>query len=71
LAGAGVRYLVVIPNAWDHGGTELITSDRQDMHRTIEASGYRLVVREPKYPDPLVQEYGMGSTYHYIFELSA
>ena len=66
-----VRYLMIVPNAGrEHGGRSLATNDGHDFGPLIERHGYRLVVREPKYRDPVVAEFGINPTYHYLFELS-
>jgi len=31
--------------------------------------GYRLVAKDPKYLDPLVQKYGPAPALHFLFEL--
>jgi hypothetical protein len=36
----------------------------------VERHGYKLVAKEPKYRDPVVQQYAIGPTYYYLFELS-
>lgn len=63
-----VPFLMLVPNAVDEKQRPL-TNARQDLASIIEAHGYRLVVQEPKYHDPLVQEYGINPTYYYLFEL--
>lgn len=69
LAKASVKYLMVIPNAGDHGGDQLLTNDGLDMRAVIEENGYRLNTKEPKYSDLIVQEYGLSPTYYYLFAL--
>jgi putative sugar O-methyltransferase len=70
----GVRHLLLIPNADTHGGTMLLSRERDgrtlDMLPSITSRGYRLVVREPKFDDPDVQRHGISPTHHYLFELS-
>lgn len=65
----GIRYLMVVPNASDQNGKQLLTNDGKDFGRVIERMGYRMVAKAPKYSDPVVQEYGIGPTWHYLFEL--
>jgi SAM-dependent methyltransferase len=65
----GVEYLMIVPNGMDHGGELLLTNDRQDLGRIIEKYGYKLIVREPKYGDPMFQQYAMSPTYYYLFQL--
>ena len=63
-----VRYLMIVPNSGDHGGERLLTYDRKDFGEVIEKHGYKLVAKEPKYGDPVVQKYAISPTYHYLFE---
>lgn len=65
-----VRYLMIVPNAGNHGGEFLLTNDRHDIQKVVEKHGYKLVAKEPKYRDPIVQEYALNPTYHYLFEMS-
>jgi hypothetical protein len=64
----GVKYLMVVPNT----GDRLLITDRErhDFQPTIEKHGYKLIAKEPKYSDPLVQRYAVHPGYHYLFELS-
>jgi hypothetical protein len=39
------------------------------MKKIIDAHGYELIAKEPKYLDPVVQEYAANPTYHYLFQL--
>jgi SAM-dependent methyltransferase len=64
-----IRYIMIVPNALDHGGEQLLTNDRQDFLPIVEKQGYRLCAKEPKYRDASVQRYGIYPTYHYLFEL--
>ena len=68
-----VRYLMIAPNADDHGGNSLVTQEtngeRRDFLPLLTSRGYKLIEKRPKYEDPLVQRYGLSSTYHYLFEL--
>jgi hypothetical protein len=64
-----VRHLMVVPNTGNHGGAQLLTNDGKDFGAVISRHGYRLVVREPKFADPLVQKYAINPTYYYLFEL--
>lgn len=65
----GVRYLMVVPNAGNHGGERLLTHDGSDFGDVIEKHGYRLIAKEPKYRDATVHEFAINPTYHYLFEL--
>jgi SAM-dependent methyltransferase len=64
-----VKHLMIVPNAHNHGGERLQTNDRQDFSKLLEKHGYKIVAKEPKYRDPVVQKYGINPTYHYLFEL--
>src|SRR2546422_7968827 len=69
-----IKYLLIIPNSDSHGGTMLLSMEkdrsRQDLMPLITSRGYRLIVREPKYADPSLQDHGVTPTYHYLFELT-
>ncbi|MBI3562317.1 MAG: putative sugar O-methyltransferase [Gammaproteobacteria bacterium] len=70
LAKNRVRYLMIVPNAGNHGGKLLLTNDGHDIQKVVEGHGYKLVAKEPKYRAPILQEYGLNPTYHYLFEIS-
>lgn len=70
LRTAAVKHLMIVPNALDNGGKLLRTNDGQDVQKVVEKHGYRLKVKEPKFADPVVQQYGLDPTWHYLFELS-
>lgn len=65
----GVKYLMIVPNSGNHGGERLLTNDGKDFGEVIEKHGYKLVTKDPKYRDPVVQKYAINPTYHYLFEL--
>ena len=65
----GVEYLMIVPNPCNHGGEILLTNDGKNFGEVIEKYGYKLVAKDPKYRDPVVQKYGINPTYHYLFEL--
>lgn len=68
-----VRYLMIVPNTGNHGGTRLLSRERDgsslDFSRALATRGYRLLATRPKYLDPIVQKHGVSPTYHYLFEL--
>ncbi len=68
LAKYNVKYLMIVPNSGIHGGQFLQTDDGKDFRKVIEKHGYKLLVKEPKYRDLIVQRYGINPTYHYLFE---
>jgi hypothetical protein len=69
LARYSVRYLMIVPNAGDHGGERLLTHEGENFGEVIEKHGYKLIAKEPKFRDPVVQTFGINPTYHYLFEL--
>ena len=64
-----VKYLMIIPNIYTDSKDKLVTHDRQDISRVLENNGYKLLVKEPKFSDPVVQQYGINPTQYYLFEL--
>ena len=70
LARHGVRHLMIAPNSSDCGGARLQTNDLRNFQPTVEKCGYRLIARDPKYGDPAIQEFAIGPTYYFLFELS-
>jgi hypothetical protein len=65
LAENSVRHLMIVPNT----GDRLRTNDGFDFTSIVEKHGYRLIAKEPKYRDPIVQQYGINPAFHYLFEL--
>lgn len=69
-----VRYLMIVPNAEDNCGTQLVTLEtnhrRVDYLPEIERRGYRLVSRRPKFTASSVQQHGVSPTHYYLFELA-
>ncbi|MGB0908930.1 MAG: putative sugar O-methyltransferase [Nitrospirales bacterium] len=64
-----VPYLMLIPNERGMLGKKLVNKEGQDMKSVIDRYGYRLMIAEPKYEDPIVQQYGMSPTMYYLFRL--
>lgn len=68
-----VRHLMIVPNADDHGGERLLTTEgdgvRVDFRPALESRGFRLVAKQAKYLDPGAQQHGVSPTQHYLFEL--
>ena len=64
-----VRFLMIVPNTVNGTGDMLLTNRREPFMPTIERNGYELIAKEPKYRDPVVQNFGINPTYHYLFEL--
>jgi hypothetical protein len=63
-----VRYLMIVPNALEHGGERLINNWDHDFEPVILGHGYRLKMKSPKFLDPVVQRHGINPTWHYLFE---
>ena len=59
-----VKNLMVVPNP-----LELRTSDGIDFGNIIEKHGYRMIAKDPKYTDPIVQKYAINPSNYYLFEL--
>jgi len=66
-----IKYLFIVPNSGNHGGEKLHTNDGLDFEELIISNGYDLMVKEPKYLDPVVQKYAINPTYYYLFKLKA
>ncbi len=69
IARNGIRYLMIVPNHYDTGTGRLLTNDGHDITRHVLAAGYRQMVVESKYGDPLVQKYAINPGYYALFEL--
>ncbi|HSW51243.1 MAG TPA: putative sugar O-methyltransferase, partial [Bryobacteraceae bacterium] len=74
LRAHSVRRLMIVPNSGRSGGTRLLSWEQDgsqvDFQREIESRGYRLIVHEPKHPDPTTQKYGVSPTHYFLFELT-
>jgi hypothetical protein len=64
LAKYNVKNFMVVPNP-----PELRTNDGVDFGDMIEKHGYRMIARDPKYRDPVVQQYAINPSNYYLFEL--
>lgn len=64
LAKYKVRNLMIVPNT-----DELRTNDGVDFGDAIKRHGYKMIARESKYGDPLVQKYAICPATYYLFEL--
>jgi len=66
-----VPRLLIVPNA--DGGDRLLTTEadhsRNDFEQLIVEHGYELVLKKPKYAEPLLQRYGVTPTHYFLFEL--
>jgi len=63
-----VRHLFIAPNG---GGDRLLTDNGHDFLPLLERHGYRTVLKEPQFLDPVVQEYGLLPTWYHLLELRA
>lgn len=59
-----IKNLMVVPNS-----LELQTNDGIDFGNIIEKHGYRMIAKDPKYRDLLVQKYAINPSNYYLFEL--
>ena len=66
---AKIKHLFIVPNGSDHGGEKLALNSGEDYSGLVEKYGYKLLIKAPKYKDPLVQKYGISPTCYYIFQL--
>ena len=64
-----VKNLMVVPNCFAGRVERLLANDGQDFLPLLERYGYRTVVKEPKYLDPVVQEFGLYPSWHHLLEL--
>ena len=74
LARKRVGHLMIVPNAVTATGADgitMLTNEGIDFSRIVRRHGYQLVASEPKYPDPVVQEYGISPAAHLLFRLEA
>jgi hypothetical protein len=63
-----VKNLMIVPNDTSE---RLLTNDGHDFLPLLERYGYRTVLKEPKFIDPVVQEYGLQPGWHHLLELRA
>jgi len=63
-----VRHLMIVPNALENGGEQLMNNWDHDFAPVILRHGYRLKEKSPKFTDPVVQRHGINPTWYYLFE---
>jgi len=63
-----VRYFMLVPHSGTTHKGELLSYDGKDFGSVIESHGYRLIAKDPKFGDPIVQNFAINPTYHYLFE---
>jgi hypothetical protein len=74
LAANRIGHLMVVPNAVSADGAEGITmrtNTGQDFSAIVRRHGYVLAASEPKYADPVVQEYGVSPAAYLLFRLDS
>jgi hypothetical protein len=64
-----VKYLMIAPNGDEQGGELLLNIHGDNFMEIVLKHGYKLVIKSPKYDDPVIQKHGLYSTYHFLFEL--
>ena len=64
-----VKNLMIAPNGEGERMKRLTTNDGRDFLPILERYGYRTVLKEPKYLDPVVQEYGILPAWYHLLEL--
>jgi hypothetical protein len=71
LERSGVKHLMIVPNDVRHdGGQTLLTNEGHDFEPLLKKHHYKMVRKEPKYRDPVVQRYAINPTHHYLFSLT-
>jgi len=65
LARHSVEYVFVVPNIQGP-----LTNAREEIGPILEQRGYRLVVEEPKYPDPMIAKYAVYPGWRYLYQLA-
>ncbi len=74
LAANRIGHLMVVLNAVSADGAEGITmrtNTGQDFSAIVRRHGYVLAASEPKYADPVVQEYGVSPAAYLLFRLDS
>jgi hypothetical protein len=61
-----VKHLMIVPNCHDD---RMLEREGRDFQPMLESYGYRTVLKEPKFLDPVVQEYGPFPSWHHLLEL--
>jgi SAM-dependent methyltransferase len=64
-----VKYLMIIPNIYVDSNGLMLSHDRHDISKVVEKHGYKLLVKDPKFRDEVVQKYGINPTHYYLFQL--
>jgi len=69
LSRRGVPRLMIVPNRVTGAGEQLLTNSGYDFLPILEKYGYRRVFRDPKYGEPLLQQFAPHPTWHHFLEL--
>jgi len=69
LAGAEINHLFVVPNFLPPGGVRLLSYDGKDFLPILSKYGYKLLVHEYKYSDPIVRKYAASPKEYFLFGL--
>lgn len=69
LAKHRVKQLMVVPNDVTETPGQLLTNKDEDYLPILQRHGYRLLLSEPKYADPVVQAYGIKPHWYHLLEL--
>jgi hypothetical protein len=69
LARHRVGHLMIVPNEGTEAGARCQFNNNEEMEPLLERFGYRIVAREPRYGDPLVQKYGIDPVWLHLFAL--
>lgn len=68
IARRSIRYLFVAPNNPKKAGVDFCTIDGKEFSDIFERHRYRLLVKEPKFLQPEIQEYGLCPSYYFLFK---
>jgi hypothetical protein len=69
LARHRVPYVLIVTNRLRSDTEPMKTNLGEDLSELFIAAGYRLVAREPKYDDPVVQQYGVSPALYFLWAL--
>ena len=58
-----IPYLLIVPNSKD----DLLTQNRVSFSSIVEGAGYELVIRGPRYEDPMLQKYALNPDYFHLY----
>lgn len=68
-----IPYLLLVPNAADHGGQRLLSQEvdgtRSEYLPILDELGYKRTALAPKYEDKAIQRLGVSPTHYHFFQL--